>query len=338
MVENNNLNSDNYKEEMNLVELCSLFWNNKKNIACIIACFMCISAILSIFVIKPTYETDINMSISMPEKMNTKYGELTLPIETNLEYLKLFTEQTVMKSTAEDMGYGNVNLKRIRKKFEIPNKESNVINIKVIANSPEEAVKLANVAYENYKIYLDLILKNRALAYFEENFSVSIEQNNSKIINIENSLERDKQVALEVTTQINNSILNSNKYAGIDYVALGESLGYAEINKTILQKEQEVNKLKEDNAEFKKYLQEIEAMNKKIQAYYETEDRSNLKSENFDFVSQNIQLLSKPMLPNEQSKPNIIFNLAISLVIGCMCSVFFVMIKECYSNQKKRKI
>lgn len=337
MVENNNTKSQHYEKEIDLFDLCSILWKNKVTIFITVVLFLFISGMMTMFVMKPIYETNLNISISMPEIMNTKYGELTMPMKTSLEYINLFTEQTVMSKTSEEMDYGNITVGGMKSKFTLPDKESNLIDIKITANSPEEAVKLAETAYNNYILYLDLILKNRALATFEDKFNVSIEQNNNQIINLESSLARDKKMLDSVTKQMNSSILINGKDGEIDYVALGEALGYAGISTTVLEKEQQINQLKEDNVMYGKYLEEIDAMKTKIQSYYETGDKTNLESKNFDFVAQNIQLLSKPRLPKVKSGPNIKLNLLISAMSGIIISIFFIFSKEYYIKAKEKK-
>lgn len=337
MVNNNDLKPQYYEDEIDLFEIMSTLWKGRKLIALTTATFLVLSFVFSVFIIKPTYETNLNISISMPEIMNTKYGELTMPMKTSLEYVNIFTEQSVMTKTAEEMDYGDISLNAMKLKFTLPSKESNLIDIKVTANSKEEVVKLAETAYNNYTLYLDLILKNRALATFEDKFNVSIEQNNNQIANLEKSLASDKKMLTSVTNQINSSISSSNKYGSIDYVALGEALGYAGISTTVLEKEQQINQFKEDNEMYKKNLEEIEAMKTKIQAYYETGDKTNLESENFDFVSQNVQLLSKPRVPKVKAGPNIALNLAVGMIVGIMIGMFAVFTKEYYKKVKENR-
>ncbi len=325
-----------YDDEIELWELMMILWKDKKTILAATAAFGLIALLLSVFIMKPVYETNLNISINMPEIMNTKYGDLNMPIETNLEYINLFTEQTVMQKTAVDMGYENMTVKSMRTKFTLPTKDSNIVNIAVSANSPEEAVKLAQTAYDNYYQYLDIVLKTRALSTFENTFNVKIEQNENQISNLEKSLESDRKTLQKVTDQINSSINSSNKYGAIDYVALGEALGYAGVSTTVIQKEQQINQLKQDNILYEKYLEEIADMKTKIQAYNETGDETKLESKNFDFVSQNIQLLSSPRLPQTKSSPNTTMNLAIGLVLGMMAGVFYVFMKNYITEQKNR--
>ncbi|WP_028828660.1 Wzz/FepE/Etk N-terminal domain-containing protein [Proteocatella sphenisci] len=333
-----NLNTDltRYDDEIELWELMMILWKNKKTIIVTTAVFGLVALLLSVFIIKPVYETNLNISINMPEIMNTKYGDITMPIENNLEYINLFTEQTVMQKTSDDMGYEGVNLSSMRSKFTLPTKESNIANISVSANSPEEAVKLAQTAYQNYYEYLDIVLKTRALSTFENTFNVKIEQNQNQISNLGKSLESDRKTLQKVTDNINSSIKSSNKYGAIDYVALGEALGYAGASTTVIEKEQQINQLLEDNILYEKYLEEIEDMNIKIDAYNETGDETKLESKNFDFVAQNIQLLSNPRLPLSKSGPNTMMNLAIGLVLGLMAGVFYVFLRQ-YIVEHKNK-
>ena len=336
MNQNANTEITRYDDEIELWELIMILWKNKKTIISTTAIFGLVALLLSVFVIQPVYETNLNISINMPEIMNTKYGDLTMPIETNIEYINLFTEQTVMQKTAEEMGYEGISISTMRAKFTLPTKDSNIVNIGVSANSPEEAVKLAQAAYDNYYEYLDIVLKNRALSTFENTFNVKIEQNENQISNLEKSLESDRKTLQKVTDQINSSITSSNKYGVIDYVALGEALGYAGVSTTVIQKEQQINQLKQDNVLYKKYLEEIADMKTKIQAYNETGDETKLESQNFDFVSQNLQLLSNPRLPMSKSSPNTTMNLAIGLVLGMMAGVFYVFMKKYITEQKNR--
>ena len=79
----------NYEDEIDLRQLIMALWNRKIMIIVVTLLFALVAGVFSKFFIKPVYSTRISIVANIPEIYVTKYGEYTLPIKENGEYINL---------------------------------------------------------------------------------------------------------------------------------------------------------------------------------------------------------------------------------------------------------
>src|SRR5690554_1470030 len=84
-----------YEDEIDLRELFTAIWKNKYIIIGIALIAAILAGLYSMFVLSPVYQTKMDIVISMPEKYHTPYGDYSLPITSNQEYINLITSNRV---------------------------------------------------------------------------------------------------------------------------------------------------------------------------------------------------------------------------------------------------
>lgn len=103
------------EEEIDLRELFMVLWKKKVTIICITLIAAIITGLISVFLITPVYHSRLRIIINMPETYHTKYGDYTLPITSNEQYINLITTNEILLHTIEDMEYDvETNIESIR--------------------------------------------------------------------------------------------------------------------------------------------------------------------------------------------------------------------------------
>ena len=92
-----NVNNQSHKDEIELRELIMVLWNRKILIIVITVIFALLAGVFSKFFITPEYKTQFSMVVNIPEVYTNKYGEYTLPLTTNSEYVKLMKSDGVLR-------------------------------------------------------------------------------------------------------------------------------------------------------------------------------------------------------------------------------------------------
>ena len=86
-MEINQNNIQNSKYELDLKELFLALWRHKIFIICTTLITAFITGLISVYLLSPVYHSKLNIIINMPEVYNTKYGDYTLPITSNDQYI-----------------------------------------------------------------------------------------------------------------------------------------------------------------------------------------------------------------------------------------------------------
>ncbi|HHX12223.1 MAG TPA: hypothetical protein GX731_05320, partial [Clostridiales bacterium] len=172
----------NSDDEISLKELFMALWRQKILIISITLIAAILTGVFSVFVLTPVYHAKLNILINMPETYTTRYGDYSLPLTTNQQYINLITSNSILVNTIEDMGYdpGLVTIEAMRERITIgqvttsANQEQNSFEVKVAADNPEEARELASTLYDNYIKFVDVMTIEGAIKYFTNDYEVRI--------------------------------------------------------------------------------------------------------------------------------------------------------------------
>lgn len=340
----NQITVQHYEDEIDLRELILTLWKQKYMIISFTLIAAILTGIVSMFVLPPVYGTMLNIVSSMPDKFPTKYGEYTLPITTNEQYIDLITSNNVILNTIKDMGYDakEVTVEGLKKRISIGkpvvNANTGVVqnsfHITVSADNPQESLKLADTLFDNYIEFLDVMTKERAVAYFYNNLSA-----NSKSLEV--SLKSDKEILkkneelLAQTPQtidqkaamqeIQGKEINSNDYIVFENI-INEN--YTKIENDIIANKQAINDKENTIRINNELLEELDEEKKAITHYYETGKESKLESGIIGIVESSVYLPSPPVAPSQKTSPSTTRNVAIAGIIGIMLGVGVVYVKE----------
>ncbi len=347
-----NLNQNykkNYEDEISLRELIMVLWKRKKTIISFTLIIAILSAMFSMFLISPVYDTILNIVISMPETYSTRYGEYKLPLTSNEQYINLILSNDVLINTIKDMGYSfeDVSLEDLKEKISLDKNEvkvgnvQNSFNVIVSSNNPEESLKLAQTLYSNYLDFIDAMAKERVVSYYNNYFKVEIKSLENELDRVKAILKENEELLtqtpqtissgkanIEIKTQLNNTS---------DYVIPVDTINpnYIKIENDIVNNKQQIISIENSMRMYNNYLTEIDVERQAINKYYRTGEAEKLESSIISVVETSIYLPSPPVAPTQKTSPSNSFNTVVGAVIGGMLGVMIVLFQEYWLKETK---
>lgn len=335
-------NTSYYNNEIDIVELMNSLWKMKKTIISFTLIFAILTGLFSVFVISPIYETKLNIVISMPEKYSTKYGEYTLPITTNYQYIDLINSNDVLISTIKDMGYdtGNVSLEKLKKRIVIEEYDTklsevqNSFEVTVSADNPNESLKLAQSLFSNYSEFVDVMTKERAVSYFYNYFKVQVKYLESQLDSNKKILQKNQELLATTPQTITNGDVNfeiqTQLTSDSDYVIPIDTVNpnYIKIENDIVENKQSINGIEETIRINNQNLNELTLEKESLDEYYKIERDEKLDSGVISVVETSIYLPSPPVAPTKKASPSYSINIIIGAVVGGVIGVMVALIKQ----------
>ncbi|NLK27581.1 MAG: hypothetical protein GX306_04460 [Clostridiales bacterium] len=334
------------EEEVSLKELVMALWRQKKIIISIALIFAILTGIVSVFVLTPVYHTNLNIVINMPEVYHTKYGDYALPITTNDQYINLITSNDISIHTMKDIGYDaeEVTLEDLRERITVETNttksgvEQNTFKVKVAANNPVEAKQLADVLFENYVEFIDVLTAQGALNFYYNKFTVALTSLEDSLESTQKILSKNEELLAQTPQTINQKAAmdelhgqgNVNEFIVLENVI---NPNYTAIETDIVGNKQSINSIENSMRVYNEYLEELDLLKEKIDDYYETEDFDALENSIVSASKTNIYLPSQPIEPSRKTSPRNAMNVAIGTVLGGMLGVFIALIKEYWFNE-----
>lgn len=333
-------------DEIDLRELFLALWGKKIFITAIGLIAAILTGIISVFIITPVYHSKLNIIINMPDTYTTKYGDFTLPISTNDQYINLITSNDIIANTIKDMGYDeDTTIESIRDRITIDNSETkanaeqNSFSIKVSADNPEEARKLAQTLFDNYTEFLDILIIEGAADYFIDKYSVDLSSAEVSLENTKEILAKNEALLAETPQTINqkdamNEIGNSQNIS--DFVILENVINpnYTKIENDIIANKQSINNIENTIKLYNQYLEELNAEKEKIEGY-KSNGNWTVSDDVFKSITKsNVYLPSDPIAPSRKTSPSNVRNVIIGAVVGGMIGVVLVLIKKYWIESK----
>ena len=337
----------NSEDEISLKELIMALWRHKILIISITLIAAIVTGIFSVFVLSPVYHSRLNIVINMPEIYKTKYGEYTLPLTTNQQYINLITSNKILANTMKDMGYDadGMTIEGLRDRISIEapkttaNEEQNSFEVKVAADNPEEARKLARTLYDNYIEFLDVMTAEGAIEYYYNDYSVRIRSSLVELETNQRLLEKNEELLAQTPQTINQKeaskeIQSSNGTS--DYIILENIINpnYTEIELDIIEIKQSINTIENNISIYETYLEELDMVKVEIAKYYETGEFAELQTNIVSLTNTTMSLPSEPVAPSRKTSPRNAMNVAIGGILGGMVAVLIALVKEFWFEEK----
>lgn len=327
------------EDEIDLKELLLLLWKKKILIITIALLAAILTGIVSVFFIEPVYHSKLNIIINMPETYHTKYGDYTLPITTNEQYINLICSNDILARTIKDMGYDDITIESLRERIIIEstdaktNVDQNIFNIKVAANNPEEARKLAQTLYDNYSKFIDLITIEGAVDYYINKYSVELSSLAVSLNRTKEILAKNEVLLSQTPQTINqreamDEINDSPRVS--DYVILENIINpnYTEIENDIIENKQSIDNIENTIAVYNQYMEELNIVKENI-TDCKYDGKWNITYDEFKSIAKtNLYLPSAPITPSHKSSPHILKNVILGTLIGGIIGVGIVFIKD----------
>lgn len=323
---------------INLRELIRVLWKRKIMIISVSLIAAILSGMFSFFGIKPVYQAEINIIINMPEAYHTKFGDYTLPIKTNSEYISLITSNDVLSSTITEMGYDTdiVNIENLRGRiniqFDINNETQNMFKIITKANNPEEARKLAECLYDNYVKFLNIMTIQGAVIYYYNFFTIESTSLEVLLESTQNILKKNEQLLAETSPTINqkealNEILNQINTSGFVIMDHMVNPNYTLIEADIIKNKQSINDIEEKLILYHTYITEIDTIKYDLEQYYDSTNYEAIQSSIVKISDNSIYLPSQPITPSGKTSPSNFNNVCIGALLGGVIAVATVLFR-----------
>lgn len=338
----NKLSVQHYEDEIDLRELVLTLWKQKHIIISTILITAILAGLCSIFIIAPVYDTKLNIVINMPEIYNTRYGEYTLPITSNEQYINLITSNDVLINTISQMGYGGeaISVENLRKKIAIGQVTAkagavqNSFDIIVSASSPQESLKLAQTLYDNYIEFLNVMTKERAVGYYYNNFSVELKKLQISLKSNQELLKKNEELLTQIPQTINQKEAMKElegEIANISNFVVLENIinpNYTKVENDIILNKQTISGIEDSIRLNNEYLSELDREKEAIAKYYEKGKVGKLESSLIGVVKTSVYLPSTPVMPSQKTSPRNSLNVAIGIILGGILGVMIVLVKE----------
>lgn len=335
LVKGNNINNQN-QEEVDIRDLIMVLWKKKFMIIGLSLILAILVGLFSKFVLSPVYDTKLNIVISMPETYMTRFGEYKLPIATNEQYINFIKSNDVVLNTIKDMEYDKeVTVEKLKASIKIgevntnPNVVQNNFLVTVSAGTPEDSLNLAKTLYTNYIEFLNVMMKERAVNYYYNEFNVKIETAKNLLVTKEAELKKNEELLKETPQTINQKAAMEELHGNVsDYVVLENIINpnYTNIENTIILNKQDINNAQITIADYSNYIEELNVEKAALDKYYETGDTTFIEDSIFDIVDVSIYLPSNPVAPTKKSSPSNAKNAIIGGLVGGMLGVMIAFL------------
>ncbi|NLJ91098.1 MAG: hypothetical protein GX323_09385 [Clostridiales bacterium] len=313
-------------------DLINLLWKYKLILIIIPLIFAIVAAIFNIYFVKPVYKTTFTIYVNIPSAYSTKYGNFTSPINNNIDYINLIKSNEVIEKTIASMGYNTyeVSIESINSRITIGEEDTsqNIFPIIVSGHDPQEIVDLSNKLYNTYIGHVDLIIKDRAINYFYNDFSVKLESDQSKLQS-NNDLLRRYEDLIETTPQLidQEGLLKAFSEAS-NYIVLDDitNPNYIELQNTLIETKKIIETTESNIATYNAYLEELELEKAALEKFYQEGGLGRFESSLLD--TSDVFVLSQAMVPSDKVSPNLAANVVTAGLLGNILSIGLVFFRS----------
>ncbi len=336
MLMNTNQSRNNYiGNGITLRTLIRIFQKKKYSIISLTVLFAVIVGMVSVFFIPPVYNTRVNIIISMPETYHTKYGDYVLPLSTKDQYLHLLKSNEVLLNTIEDMEFNKkVTIEKLSDRIAIQEGDKDTTSFSVIveASTPEESLRLANTLYNNYIDFIDIMVKERTVNYFYNNFSIELVDLETTLTKEQEALKANQKLLDQITREYKSVNLDVIDYIGKNgsYILPEDTINpnYVKVEADVILNQQTINELTRTINIKKQYLSQLEQEKESIE-----NDNKDITIDLVSIVDSNIFMPSELVAPTRKSNPSVSKNVIIGAVFGGMVGMVYALFQAYWKDE-----
>jgi capsular polysaccharide biosynthesis protein len=302
------------EQEISLREIIEILWKGKWIIILITLVAMLVSGIISFFIIEPTYEARVTLSVS--SNVSTDLKQISMA-----KYVEQVKNHAIMRGTIEELKLNEegITINELRDKIRVEAvKDTTLLRIYVQDNNADRASEIANTISKNFVNFMKKQQQEQEIAaaeYILSEIDTQLEVQKA-------TFERIKQeLANTSPTIITNKTLEEDPYLQ-SIIQEQSNKSNAEVGALQLRNE-EVNpvylSLQQLAADTNIEIQKLESQKQDIL------DKIN----NNTIVPQEYVTTASPAIPPEKPiAPRKVLNVAIAGVVGCMFSFLVVLFKH----------
>jgi capsular polysaccharide biosynthesis protein len=341
---NNIIENDN---DIDLKDIFFALWRNKVVVICSTLVISLLAGIFSVFILSPVYHSKLNIIISMPEVLTTRFGEYALPITSNQQYIQLITSNDVLNNTIRDMEYNpsEVTIEGLKLRISIgainntPSVIQNSYDITVSADNPKEAKLLADTLFTNYIEFIDVMTKERAVLFYHDMYSVQIKTLQNTVKSNKELLKRNEELLKNIPQTINQKdalAAIDTKLDANDFIILEDIINpnYTNLESDIILLKQTINLDENSIINYKAFLGELDNEKEAIAKYYEGVNSFKLESTVINTLDNCVYLSSPPVEPTSKTSPSNTRNVIIGAFLGGIIGIIAALLKEYWITKK----
>jgi capsular polysaccharide biosynthesis protein len=315
------------EEVIDLLEFLQPLWRNKLAIICIAVVGAILAGLISLFLIPPEFESRLNIYVGIPETYTTRYGDYTLPIMTNDQYMDMIRHDIVLQKTIDDIKPAVViSRSALKNSISISSKQTGnnktEFIITISHREPESSKLIAETLYQNYMKYVDVVIRSRALDYYHDVYTISMET-------AQLSLESERE-KLKSDTEL---LDNTEKYLDVEGVLdklpstsatiVIDNLvnpDYLKLQNDILTRKQTISELENTIKRNKRYLNDIKVEKDIVSEFYTTGEIDRNKTTIINVVDRYIYR-TNTVVEGEKVGQGLIKNIVVGGILGFLaCS------------------
>lgn len=324
------------KKDISFKDIFDVLWSQKITIICITLIISILAGIYSMFILEPVYQTKLNIIIKMPEIYHTQYGDYTMPLTSNQQYINLIKSNDVLNNTIIDMGdqSDKMDIEDLGKRIYVATTTSeelqNSFEVVVEANEPDAAKQLAQVLYENYTEFLDSLILEGAIDSYIDTYTITLRSLETELNTNREILKKNEKLLTETPQTINqknamDEVLNQANTS--DFIVLEDVINsnYVKIENDIIINKQKIYEIENSITTNNSYLDELNKLKNDLMNSSDKEKFVQSQSSLVSVIKTNVYLPSLPVAPSQKTSPsnskNVIFGAMIGGMMGVMISL-----------------
>lgn len=319
------------KRDIDARDFILFFWNHKFIVITITLLFTIGAILISSFLISPSYTTTFTIATDVPKTYKTKYGEFPSPISKSIDYVNLIKSNEVIEDTISDMGYNieDVTFESMSTRITIGEVDpsQSVFPITVTGSDPYEIVDLANTLYSSFIDHVDLIIKDRAINHFYNDYAIRLDSDKDSLESTNDLLVRYEELIATTSAIVDQEELLKVISDTNDYIFLHDALNpnYIALQTDIFETKKAIetitSRIKSNTVLLEELSKEKEALN----SFYLQDDNETFDT---DLIStSNSFIISEPVVPNDKAGPDVRIYTLIGGFGGFALSLFLVFLK-----------
>jgi chain length determinant protein (polysaccharide antigen chain regulator) len=311
------------QEEISLRELIEVIIKGKKLIIGITIIALIIAAILSYFVIKPSYETKATILVnnnSFQQEAGEELSAYLNEVVSTQVYSQRIKSQQLLKQVIENYDLKEWTVRKLQNNLKVETeKDSKIVTLTLKGNDPELIHKTLELIVRESNTYIGDSISNRMLSVADQ-YKAQLGEEKEKL---DAALEEYNKA--QVDEGLPSIVL-------LDALTKEDKQYLINIDEKYLDELQNIDKNKQ--VEFQKLNNQVNALTDLYNKYNEKyeEARSLAKLFNLENV---LTIVSEPELPEDPVSPNKTLNMAIAFVLSLMVSIAVLFSQHYWKETNK---
>ncbi len=313
-----------YDDEISLKELVLSVIKHWKTVVAVTVISAILGGVYAFFIAAPTYESEIEGTILIPEQTESKYGIFSFFSTDPVNYISDVKSEDVLERAIEELGLDTTADKLAEQVRTSVNSNTGYVLIRGRAGTAQDAVTLTETLARCFVEELNLDYKEKALDHFINFHDSNLRINEEKILVLENDLV-STQALLDATDK---TVTVSRSYEGETGTEEVINPAYTTIENEIILIKLQISdfNLLSERSEY--LLTELEEEKVAVTAYRISGDGSGITPGLLDVIKPYVKMDDEAIMPDGAIAPRKAFIVAVAAVLGLLAGVVFAAMKK----------